>query len=54
MKLFILLLTSFLALLLDPDTEISQWRGPARDGIYPDTGLLKKWPAEGPSLKFKI
>ncbi len=24
------------------------WRGPARDGIYPETGLLKSWPAEGP------
>nr|WP_321451441.1 PQQ-binding-like beta-propeller repeat protein [uncultured Carboxylicivirga sp.] len=24
------------------------WRGPNRDGIYPETGLLKEWPAEGP------
>jgi len=24
------------------------WRGPARDGIYPETGLLKTWPADGP------
>ncbi|HEY3388266.1 MAG TPA: PQQ-binding-like beta-propeller repeat protein [Prolixibacteraceae bacterium] len=54
MKLFILLLTTFLILLLSPDNEISQWRGPARDGIYPETGLLKKWPAEGPRLKLKI
>lgn len=30
--------------------EIAQWRGPARDGIYPDTGLLKEWPEEGPEL----
>lgn len=28
----------------------SQWRGPNRDGIYPDTHLLKEWPAEGPEL----
>lgn len=28
----------------------SQWRGPARDGIYRETGLLKQWPAEGPKL----
>ena len=28
----------------------SQWRGPNRDGIYPETGLLKKWPAEGPKM----
>ncbi|MDR0972578.1 MAG: PQQ-binding-like beta-propeller repeat protein [Prevotellaceae bacterium] len=26
------------------------WRGLHRDGIYPETGLLKTWPAEGPTL----
>lgn len=26
------------------------WRGPHRDGIYNETGLLKKWPANGPEL----
>ncbi|MDH6358487.1 PQQ-like beta-propeller repeat protein [Parabacteroides sp. PF5-9] len=26
------------------------WRGPTRDGIYPETGLLKSWPADGPEL----
>jgi outer membrane protein assembly factor BamB len=30
--------------------KISQWRGPNRDGIYPETNLLKQWPAEGPKL----
>ena len=28
----------------------SQWRGPKRDGIYPETNLLKTWPAEGPKM----
>ena len=28
----------------------SQWRGPNRDGIYSETGLLKSWPAEGPKM----
>ena len=27
-----------------------QWRGPNRDGISTDTGLLKKWPKNGPKL----
>jgi outer membrane protein assembly factor BamB len=54
MKLGILLLTTFLVFLLGSDIKISQWRGPARDGIYPETGLLKIWPAEGPTLKLKI
>jgi outer membrane protein assembly factor BamB len=34
--------------------EIAQWRGPARDGIYPEKGLMKKWPENGPELKLKI
>src|SRR5262249_23002565 len=25
-----------------------QWRGPRRDGVSHETGLLDKWPAEGP------
>lgn len=28
----------------------SQWRGLNRDGIYPETNLLKQWPAEGPKM----
>jgi outer membrane protein assembly factor BamB len=31
-----------------------QWRGPNRDGIFPDTGLLKKWPEAGPEVLFTI
>ena len=27
-----------------------QWRGPTRNGISSETGLLKQWPAEGPKL----
>ena len=30
--------------------DVAQWRGPARDGIYPETGLLKSWPEAGPAL----
>jgi len=30
--------------------EFSQWRGPDRDGKYPETGLLKEWPDKGPEL----
>ncbi len=31
-----------------------QWRGPGRDGICTETGLLKTWPPEGPGLLWKI
>jgi outer membrane protein assembly factor BamB len=30
-----------------------QWRGPNRDGISKDTGLLQEWPADGPPLRWK-
>jgi outer membrane protein assembly factor BamB len=36
-----------------PDPGWPQWRGPRRDGICTETGLLQSWPAEGPSLLWK-
>ena len=30
-----------------------QWRGPNRDGISKETGLLKQWPETGPALVWK-
>lgn len=30
--------------------EASQWRGKDRDGIYDEKGLLRAWPANGPTL----
>lgn len=31
-----------------------QWRGPQRDGISKETGLLKQWPKEGPKLVWQV
>jgi outer membrane protein assembly factor BamB len=31
-----------------------QWRGPQRNGVSQETGLLKEWPKEGPKLHWKI
>ncbi len=31
-------------------SEISQWRGPDRNGKYSQTELLKQWPEDGPEL----
>ena len=36
-----------------PEKDWPQWRGPRRDGISEETGLLKKWPKEGPPLVWK-
>ncbi len=45
------------ALWLSARTEISndwpQWRGPNRDGISKETGLLKQWPTDGPPRIWK-
>ena len=30
--------------------EPTSWRGPTADGIYPESGLLKEWPANGPEI----
>src|ERR1041385_3236645 len=30
-----------------------QWRGPNRDGISTETGLLKEWPSNGPPLAWQ-
>jgi outer membrane protein assembly factor BamB len=34
-------------------TDWPQWRGPNRDGISKETGLLKTWPDGGPSVVWK-
>ena len=31
-----------------------QWRGPNRDGICSETGLLKSWPEDGPALLWEV
>lgn len=31
-----------------------QWRGPNRDGISSDKGLLKEWPEEGPKVAWQV
>ena len=31
-----------------------QWRGPERNGISNETGLLKQWPKEGPKLLWQL
>ncbi len=44
--ILVLLTTSLSALF----SQLYEWRGPDRSGIYNETGLLKKWPQGGPKL----
>ncbi len=52
-KLLTLLATTFLW-----TTSMAQspygFRGPERSGSYPDTGLLKEWPEDGPELLWSL
>jgi len=32
--------------------QSAQWRGPSRNGVFPDTALLEKWPESGPEKIF--
>ncbi len=50
MKRLIFLMCVFVPSIGIFSQEIAQWRGPNRDGIYNETGLLKQWPANGPKL----
>ena len=34
--------------------EWPQWRGPNRDGISTESGLLKQWPAGGPKVAWQV
>jgi outer membrane protein assembly factor BamB len=45
-------LTLTLALTLQA-ADWPQWRGPNRDGISKETGLLQEWPKDGPPLRWK-
>jgi outer membrane protein assembly factor BamB len=51
-----ILIGCILFLLISPvlGQDIAQFRGPSRDGNYPETGLLKKWPEAGPKLELQI
>jgi outer membrane protein assembly factor BamB len=53
--LFALCLTAPFAVSVSAaDADWPQWRGPNRDGISTEAGLLKRWPAGGPPLAWKI
>jgi outer membrane protein assembly factor BamB len=49
----VLLSSLTLTLSLSPAADWPQWRGPNRDGIAQETGLLQEWPKDGPPLRWK-
>ena len=50
---FLSLVLVFAAAIPVSAADWPQWRGPNRDGISPEKGLLQRWPREGPKLVWK-
>lgn len=38
----------------DDSQDWHQWRGPKRDGVSAETGLLDRWPNDGPPLEWRV
>lgn len=49
----VLTLVGALPVAASPGEDWPQWRGPNRDGVSRETGLLSEWPAGGPPLVFR-
>ncbi|WP_297089810.1 PQQ-binding-like beta-propeller repeat protein [uncultured Draconibacterium sp.] len=47
--IFLLLAISF-----SLTAQVTQWRGPNRDGHFTDSTLLKEWPQDGPALLLEV
>jgi len=50
MRRTLLFITLVLLIIHVSAQELIQWRGPNRDGIYNESGLLKQWTENGPKL----
>src|SRR5258708_32969527 len=50
----VLTLIVFSMALSRPAADWPQWRGPQRNGVSQETGLLKEWPKDGPKLNWKV
>jgi outer membrane protein assembly factor BamB len=48
----IIILTFLLLTANQSFAQTAQWRGPDRNGVFPDTNLLKEWPENGPELLY--
>ncbi len=56
-KIFCFLVMAVLFCRIIPTSEASdwpQWRGPDKDGISRETGLLKEWPDGGPQVLWRV
>lgn len=50
----LLFLSVFIFTIFISNAQPIQWRGPDRNGHFPETGLLKEWPENGPELLLEV
>lgn len=50
---FAILIPGLLLAGLADGANVTRYRGPENNGVFPATGLLRKWPKEGPKLLWK-
>jgi len=50
MKGLILIVFAFILVSEGVSQDATRWRGPSGDGVYPESGLMKQWPANGPEI----
>jgi len=53
-KIKVVVLTIVLAASVAGAADWPQFRGPTRDGLSPETGLMKRWPAGGPKELWSV
>ena len=51
--LFLLLFSTVLGVPLSAD-DWPQWMGPTRDGVWPEAGLIEKFPDSGPTIVWRV
>ena len=54
MRFRLILIITVLTVNISLSQGIAEFRGPGRQGIYSETGLLKKWPENGPELALTL
>jgi outer membrane protein assembly factor BamB len=53
-KLLLIVVVGGLFAVAAAGADWPQWRGPQRNGISAETGLLKEWPKDGPKLLWQV
>jgi len=49
----VLICLSLASLVLASGNDWPQWRGPNRDGVSVETGLVRGWPESGPNVLWR-